>query len=144
MNKVVAPSRVWLHGLAVLLTLTVAVGGLYLAISSDFSEGELGAKKYYAVLQGVEYENRMNKDATPVLQENIDGSGLDALGIPGRDGANTRVWVLLNQTGPDGKVLLLPQGIALKVDRAVMEHAIQGRQMAEPIRRFVSKECTAR
>jgi hypothetical protein len=135
-------SNVWLYGLGVLALVGVVIGGLYITVSHYFNTGELGTKKYYAVLQGVEFDFRSNKDPNPILKENVDGSGLDVLGVPGKSTPGTRVWVVLNQIGPDGQVLLMPQGIDLKLDCAALKRATEGRQVIEPVRQYLAKACT--
>ena len=125
--------------LAFALLATVA-GGCYLAWRL-FHTGELGAKPYYAALQVVEYENRMNKTGEPLLRINIDGSGADAVGVLGRDSARTRVWIILNETDSDGRPYVLPQGIEIDQSCAQVERVVHGRPMATEVERLLKKGC---
>jgi hypothetical protein len=121
--------------------LIVLVGGPFLALSYLFSHGELGAKPVYAALQGVEYETRSNKDPTPLLRANVDGEGLDAVGVRGRDAAKTRVWIVLNKVDSDGNPFLLPVGIDPDADCSQLEHVIKGRKVEAAVRSFLLRGC---
>ena len=123
-----------------LVLLAAVVGGCYGAWRF-FHTGELGAKPYYAALQVVEYENRMNKTGEPLLRINIDGSGADAIGVLGRDSARTRVWIILNETDSDGHPYVLPQGIEIDQNCAQVERVVHGRPIATEVDRLLKKGC---
>ena len=131
----------WPLAAATLGFLVVLVGGPLLAVPYLFSHGELGAKPFYAALQGVEYENRTNKDPTPLLRVNVDGEGLDVVGVRGRDAAKTRVWILLNKVDPEGNPFLLPAGIDLDADCSQLERTIQGRKVEAAVRSLLFHGC---
>lgn len=123
-----------------LVLLAAVVGGCYGAWRF-FHTGELGAKPYYAALQVVEYENRMNKTGEPLLRINIDGSGADAIGVLGRDSARTRVWIILNETDSDGRPYVLSQGIEIGQNCAQVEGVVHGRPIATEVERLLKKGC---
>jgi hypothetical protein len=131
----------WPLAAATLGFLTVLVGGPFLAFSYLFSHGELGAKPFYAALQGVEYENRSNKDPTPILRANVAGEGLDVVGVRGRDAAKTRVWIILNKVDSDGNPFLLPAGIDLDADCSQLERVIKGENVEAAVRSFLFRGC---
>jgi hypothetical protein len=130
-------------GLAALLAILIVVGGGYLALSWYLNSGELGAKKYYAVLQGVEFENRLSGAEGLLFKSDVNGSGLNAIGIPSRGPGNSRVWVALNIVGPDEKVMAVPEGVPLDIRCEDVRRALGGKQVAEPVRRYLFKECTS-
>jgi hypothetical protein len=130
------------YGAAILLGLLAIGGGIYWAVSWYLDSGELGTKKYYAVLQGVEFDNRKGVADGPLLKDDVDGSGLSAMGIPSRGSVYPRVWIALNLVGPNDKVLAVPEGVPLNIRCEEVQRAIGGKQVAEPVRRYLSKECT--
>jgi hypothetical protein len=134
-------SSAWPHAAATLGFLIVLAGGPFLALSYLFSHGELGAKPFYATLQGVEYENRSNKDPTPLLRVNVGGEGLDVVGVRGRDVAKTRVWIILNKVDSDGNPFLLPAGIDFDADCSQLERVVKGRKLETAVRSFLFRGC---
>jgi len=120
--------------------LAAVAGGCYL-VWRFFHTGELGAKPYYAALQVVEYENRPNKIAEPLLRTNIDGLGTDAIGVPGRDRARTRVWIILNETDSDGHPYLMPQGVEINRDCAQIERVLHGRPVSTAVQQLLEEGC---
>lgn len=131
----------WLYGMALLLVLVIGAGGLYLALTGHFSHGELGTKDYYAVLQGMEFDNRDSREPDPILKENVNGSGLNVLGIRGADVAETRIWIVLNRASADGQLLMIPQDIPLKANCAAISGAISGQDVVDAVKRYLLKGC---
>jgi hypothetical protein len=142
MNKDIQASNVWLYGATVLLVLVAAIFGGYFLLSNYFNRGELGTKSYYATLQGVEFDNRGDKNPNPILKTNVDGTGLNILGVIGRDSSRTRVWVILNQVSPEGLPLVLPQGISIDANCGLIMNTISSQQVAEPVRQYLLRECS--
>jgi hypothetical protein len=137
-------SSTWLYGGALLLVLIVAMGGIYLSLSGYFGRGELETKSYYAALQSIELDNRGNKNPSPILKENVNGTGLDVLGILGGDAAKTRVWVILNLASSEGQPIVMPQGIPIEVDCTLLNSIISRKQVAKPVSQYLIRECTLR
>ena len=108
-----------------------------------FHHGELADKPYWAALQSVEYKNRPNRDASPLLEMNVDGSGSDAVGVPGGDTAGTRVWVMLNVTDSQGDPFVLPRGVALNVGCGQLQPMLNGREVLPAVRKYLFGGCTA-
>jgi hypothetical protein len=133
----------WPLGVTVLLLLIVLVGGPFLAFSYVTTHGELGDKPYYAALQQVEYESRANKDPSPLLRGNVDGTGIDVVGVLGRDAARTRVWVALNVTDSDGNPYVLPRGIEIQPDCAQLGRVVNGQRVKAEVWRFLFQGCAA-
>ena len=121
--------------------LAAVAGGCFL-VWRFFHTGELGAKPYYAALQAVEYENRPNKIEEPLLRTYVDGSGADAIGVPGRDPARTRVWIILNVTDSDGHPYLMPQGVEIDRDCAQIERVVRGRPVSTAVQQMLNKGCS--
>ncbi|WP_199099489.1 hypothetical protein [Dyella sp. ASV21] len=144
MNNDTQTTSAWVYGGALLAVLLIAAGGTYLALSGFFSRGELGTKDYYATLQRVEFENRDNKDPNPIRRENVDDSGLDVLGVPGGDAPETRVWIVLNRTSPDGRFLIIPQDIPIKADCDSISRAISGEHVVDAVKQYLLKSCAHR
>jgi hypothetical protein len=144
MNKDVQTSPVWPYGAAILLVLAIAISGIYFLFSNYFSRGELSTKSYYAALQGVEFENRGDKNPNPILKMNVDGTRLNILGVIGRDSSKTRVWVILNQVSPDGLPLVMPQGIPIDANCGLIMNIISNQQVAKPVRQYLLRECLRR
>lgn len=144
MNKDIDTSSNWIHGVAISLVLVAAIFGGYLSISHYFHRGELGSKSYYAALQGVEFDNRGNKDPNPLLKENVNGTGLNMLGIFAQDSSRTRVWVILNQVSPEGEPLVMPQGMPINASCESVINAISSQQVAKRVRQYLLRECSHR
>jgi hypothetical protein len=108
-----------------------------------FHHGELADAAIGASLQSIEYKSRSNRDLTPLLELNIDGSGTDAIGVPGQDAAGTRVWVLLNAVDSEGAPMVLPQRIALRVDCGQLKRKVEGRRVLPAVHRFLFSGCTS-
>ena len=108
-----------------------------------FHHGELADKPYWAALQSVEYKNRSNRDVSPLLEMNVDGSGSDAVGVPGADSAGTRVWVMLNVADSEGDPMVLPQGVAINVGCGQLERMVKGREVLPAVRKVLFGGCTA-
>lgn len=144
MNHYAQKASAWAYGVAIVTALMAAAGGGYLALANYFSRGELGTKDYYATLQGVEYENRGNKNPNPILKKNVNGSGLDVLGVVGGDTSTTRVWVVLNRTSPDGWPLILPQDVPVKPDCGSIRQTLSGERVVDAARQYLLKNCTHR
>jgi len=141
LNNEAQTSGTWLYGVAILLVLLLGAGGLYLALTGYFGRGELANKDYYAVLQGVEFDNRGNKEPKPILKENINGSGLNVLGILGADAAETRVWIVLNRASADGQPLVMPQDVPFKVNCEAINSEISGQDVVGVVKQFLLKGC---
>lgn len=141
LNNEAQTSSAWMYGAAILLVLVIGAGGLYLALAGYFSRGELGTKDYYAVLQGVEFDNRGSKEPNPILKENVNGSGLDVLGVTGTDAAATRVWVILNRTSPDGHPLVIPQGIPLRAHCEAISAVISAKDVMDAPKQYLLSGC---
>jgi len=142
-NNEAQTNSTWMYGLAILLVLVIGAGGLYLALTDYFSRGELGTKDYYAILQGVEFDNRGSKDPDPILKENANGSGLNVLGVRGADAAGTRVWIVLNRASADGQPLLIPQDVPVKVDCEAISDVISGKDVVDAARRYFLRGCVS-
>ena len=123
------------------LAASAVVGVGYYALYI-FHHGELADKPYVVALQSVEYTGRSNHDANPLLAVNIDGAGTDAVGVPGRDAAATRVWVILNVADSDGDPFVLPQRIALKASCVQLERIVKGREVLPAVQQFLFGGCT--
>ncbi len=108
-----------------------------------FHHGELAEKPHWLALQSVEYNNRPNRVSSPLIEKDVDGPGADAVGLPGRDSAATRVWVLLNVVDSDGEPMMLPRGVAFNVRCGQLERVIKGREVHPAVRKFLFGGCTA-
>lgn len=131
----------WLYGSGLLAVILIAVGGGFLALSDYFDRGELGTKDYYATLQALEFDNRDNKDPSPILKKNVNGSGLDVLGVRGGDADRTRVWVVLNRTSPDGRPLMIPLNLSIGTDCASILGAVSGKQVVDAAKQYLLNHC---
>jgi hypothetical protein len=120
----------------------LAAAGLAFYFWYTFHHGELADKPYWAALQSVEYKNRPNRDAGLLLEMNVDGSGSDAVGVPGGEPAGTRVWVMLNVADFAGDPLVLPQGVALDVRCGALERVVKGREVLPAVRKYLFRRCT--
>jgi len=114
---------------------------LYLLSWWYFHSGELGDKEYYAVLQGVEYENRKDKGAQVLLLQDVERSGLNVVGIPTADSAYPRVWIAINREGYKGKILEVPESIPLKIRCYDLNRVLVREQIIESVRQYLSREC---
>jgi hypothetical protein len=127
---------------------SILLGAVLLALVGAYSwyifhHGELADKPYWAALQSVEYKNRPNRDARPLLEMNVDGAGSDAVGVPGGDSAGTRVWVMLNVADSEGDSMALPRGVALNGGCGQLERMVKGREVLPVVRKFLFKGCAA-
>jgi hypothetical protein len=125
------------------LLMGLAAAGVAYYFWFIFHHGELADKPYWAALQSVEYKNRQNRDSSPLLETNLAGSGSDAVGVLGRDSAETRVWVMLNVTDSEGEPMVLPQGVALNVRCDQLERLVKGREVLPEVRKVLFRGCTA-
>lgn len=141
MNNEAEKSSTWIYGVALLLVLVIGAGGLYLALNRYFSRGELGDKDYYALLQSVEFDNRDDKAPNPILKENVNGSGLNVLGIRGADAAETRIWIVLNRASTEGQPLMVPLDIPLKPNCAAIRSAISGKDVVNVVKQYLLRGC---
>jgi len=120
-------SQLFRYGAAIPLSLLAVAGGIYWAASRYCDSGELGSKKYYAILQGVEFNDRRTHASGLQFKGDVDGSGLNAIGVPSRDTMYPRAWIALNLVGPEGKVLAVPEGVPLNIRCEEVRRAIDGK-----------------
>jgi hypothetical protein len=101
-------------------TFVVLIAGAVVLLLAEFyvnsvRQGELGEKVPGSVLQGVEITHRDDPDHLCVLLErNALGSGYTLLGVPSSNSAYPRVWIIVNATGPEGKIEFMPS-VAFKL-----------------------------
>lgn len=106
-----------------------------------FHHGELADKPYWAALQGVEYENRSARDASPLLRSNIGGTGADAVGLRSQSDSYPYVWVILNETDSDGEPYVMPRGVPIAADCHQLERQINGHQVEPSVRSLLFRGC---
>ncbi|WP_338525130.1 hypothetical protein NUH87_05670 [Pseudomonas batumici] len=98
--------------LIMLLAVVVFVYQLYTRAMS----GELGDKKYYSILQGLELEHRNDVDRTFVMIiNNVNQAGVDVVGFPAEANQAARVWVILNRIGENGALFAVPERLKTKI-----------------------------
>ena len=107
-----------------------------------FHRGELADAPYGAALQSIEYRSRSNRDPSPLLEVDIDGAGTDAIGVPGRDGARTRVWVILSVADSEAAPMVLPQRVPFGVGCDELERKLEGRKVLPAVRQFLFSGCS--
>jgi hypothetical protein len=78
--------------------------------------GELGNKKDYSILQGVESEHRNDTDRTSLIViNNINQTGRDVAGFPVEANQTARVWIVLNKAEVDGTIFAIPDHLKNKI-----------------------------
>jgi hypothetical protein len=96
--------------MALLLTVGAITSAMVVYATRVMPSGELGQKREWATLQGVEFAHRRDADAQmPVVLFNPVESPYVILGIPTRDEQSPRVWVILNEVAPDSSAYILPK-----------------------------------
>jgi hypothetical protein len=92
------------------------VAALAYKLYTKSMSGELGNKKDYSILQGVESEHRNDTDRTSLIViNNINQTGRDVAGFPVEASQAARVWVVLNKAGGDGTVFAIPDHLKNKI-----------------------------
>lgn len=126
-------------GVCVLVLGSIAAIGW---VAADFFDHtELGAEKYYAALQQVEYENRGRSLKGVVIQKSNDGSQLSMMGIPTRDSTYPRVWLALNKTGPGDGVLAVPGNVAPNIRCDELPRIFSQNRVVKPVEDYLLKVC---
>ncbi|MEX8503836.1 MAG: hypothetical protein AB3X41_12445 [Leptothrix ochracea] len=72
--------------------------------------GELYQKGKYVLLQQLEFDHRQSPSSdSPIAMRNVNGSGVDVLGLPTGDKTFPHVWVITSAVGQDGKIFMIPK-----------------------------------
>ena len=107
-----------------------------------FSFGELGEKRAWTVLQGIEFKARHETDIRdPVVLDNAASSGYTILGIP-TDSANfPRVWIILNEITPSSSVYVIPQGQPFLLHCSFVEELQSTTKIKPQVLDFLKRHC---
>ena len=96
--------------MAILLGAGVSILAVIAYVVLVVPTGELGEKRGWAVLQGVEVRYRSDPGiGSPVVLYNPMGSRYVVLGIPTHDNRFPMVWFIINEMTPTSSVYVLPQ-----------------------------------
>ena len=105
--------------MAVIACVVIIAFIIYYYLFKIVSNGELGQKEVWSVLQGIEKQQRTNSDAkTPIFLENALDSGYNLLGIPTDNHQFPRAWLVLNKSDDINKIYILPENQSLIIECA--------------------------
>ncbi|WDH22902.1 hypothetical protein [Pseudomonas chlororaphis] len=98
------------------LTMILAVAIFVFQLYTRSMDGELGNKKDYSILQGVESEHRNDANRISLIViNNINQTGRDVAGFPVDADQFARVWIVLNKTGAEGTIFAIPDHLKNKI-----------------------------
>lgn len=126
----------------VLAGIACGVAALWYLATKYFEDGELGEKKFYAVLQGIEDAHRKDVSTAPLVVKDVEGTGLDVLGVPSGDSTYPRVWFILNQMPASGHVLRMPGTSKVSVPCRDIDDVLRRPGVLPKVAAELSKECT--
>ncbi|MQA40164.1 hypothetical protein [Rugamonas aquatica] len=105
--------------------------------------GELGTKNAYSFLQDIEIENRQTDvKSGPIVLDRMSASGYWVLGLVSNDKKFPRTWIILNQTAPDGTVLMLPVGTGAQVSCGYIDNLPRAALSDPQVLQFLEGICT--
>jgi hypothetical protein len=104
--------------LSTVAALLLLVGAVYAFWQWFSRSGELGDKEKYSAIQIADAEHKGKFNGEFLVLRNVGYSHMKLLGVPEAAPSNSIVWVVLNQLGYDGRVIMVPVGALLRSDCA--------------------------
>ena len=107
-------------------------------------KGELGQKKGFAALQGIELTHRHDADVRyPDVLFSPNGLPYVVLGVPTHDESSPRAWIILNETTPISSVYVLPQNQRYFLSCSYLTELSSKTQIVPEVLKFLRRNCTS-
>lgn len=104
--------------------------------------GELDTKDAHSFLQEIELSKRhLGAGVGPILSNHIDDRGYFAVGLDSSDTKFPHVWVILNNTAPDGRILLLPDTADIQVSCGDVKELKKNKFLIPAVGQFLENIC---
>lgn len=134
--------RVRIAPLVVAFALGAVASAIFAYCAVVLSKGELGEKRGYATLQGVEFAHRSDSDVqNSIVLFNPMESSYVLLGVPTHDARYPRAWIILNEPTPRGSVYVLPKDQQYYLSCSYLAELSSKTKIAPQVLQFLSSNC---
>jgi hypothetical protein len=117
--------------------------GTFYGVWRTLHSGELGEKPAWALLQGIEAQNRGRSDRdSPLLIEGVNGTDYTVLGLPTGDASYPRAWLIINKPTPGTPVKILPTNLSVNVTCSYIEELKARVQIEQAAWEFLRRNCS--